>query len=579
MNGSEHIIIDEEKAKKYALALCNSYESLYEINLSTGIINTIFCNGEPKETKYVYKIKDLKNTLLQSIDYRDRRKFNGFFSKNTLNEVVKTGSSVDAEFEIMFEEKKNLRISLTPYYDTNEDIVLCCNKIIINENIDEKISQLNTDINNLFRNTYRNIYIIDLKTGLATIYKNADMPETEGSVFDWNTYINEYRNNLVCFNDKKVVNDNFYITDLSELYKSNGNTFSTNIRRKTDKSSYIWMEIEIKFGITDSGLKAYFTERDSEEIHLLHAIVDKFVYKNCDYFIYLDLNNNSYTMINYSKKGVPLPPIKSYDYVGDILTQINKYVVQEERELVIENLRLEKIARNLKMSDEYSFSFGIIADNGEYERKRIKYVYYDKHNKMILLVRDDITEQYMDHMEKSIRLKAALECAQRDPLTQVYNRQAVKECINNRLLAVEGRLSALLFLDLDNFKAINDNLGHSEGDNALKTVADTLMKSVRSSDVVGRLGGDEFVVFLTCISSKGEVLRCVERIFRCFDNIYIENIQNKNIKNFSCSIGIAFSPENGNDFDVLVEKADIALYKSKRMGKNCCSIYSENIQY
>ncbi|MEA4972809.1 MAG: GGDEF domain-containing protein [Candidatus Metalachnospira sp.] len=581
MNVSENVMIDEDKLKKYAPILCSTYESLFEINLTTGIINTVFYNGGTKEAKSFYKTKDLKNTLVQTIKNRDRKKINSFFSKSTFKDILKNGYSSRAEFGMMSNEgdSKSLRMCLTPYYGTVDEIILCCNYIIKSDNKDEKLMRLNADFNNLFRNTYRSIFIIDLKTGLAAVYKNADRPETEGEVFNWNSYIKEYEDNLVCINDKKIVNENFYISGLTDLYEKEKNEFCANIRRKTDESPCFWVEIGVKFGLTNDGIKVYFTERDSDEIHLLHAIVDKFVYKNCDYFIYLDVNNNSYTMINYNERGMPLPPIKSSDYSGDILGQINKYVDREEREQVIENLRQEKIIKHLETSDEFIFSFGIITENGEYRRKLIKYVYYDKHNKMVLLIRDDITEQYLEYMAGNDRLNAALECAQRDSLTQIYNRKFVKEHINNRLAEMEGRLSALLFIDLDDFKAINDNLGHSEGDNTLKIVAEALNKSVRHTDVVGRFGGDEFVIFLSCISSKGEVLRCVERIFRCFDNIYTDHVQNKNIANFSCSIGIAFSPENGENFDVLVERADMALYKAKRMGKNCCSIYSENIQY
>ncbi|MPM78650.1 Phytochrome-like protein cph2 [bioreactor metagenome] len=169
-----------------------------------------------------------------------------------------------------------------------------------------------------------------------------------------------------------------------------------------------------------------------------------------------------------------------------------------------------------------------------------------------------------------------------DELTGLPNRRFFNDTCNRewyRMMRTQRPL-AFIMIDVDCFKELNDQHGHQTGDACLIAVANTLNSVLkRPYDLIMRYGGDEFVIFLSCISSKGEVLRCVERIFRCFDNIYTDHVQNKNIANFSCSIGIAFSPENGENFDVLVERADMALYKAKRMGKNCCSIYSENIQY
>ncbi len=406
-----------------------------------------------------------------------------------------------------------------------------------------------------------------------------EAPRTEGEVINWSNFINGYVDNIISYNDKEIINDNFDLLGLINLYKSDRKEFFTDVRRKTDELSYFWVEIGVRFGITEDNATAYITERNSDQIHLLQAIVDEFVYKNCDYFICLDVNSNSYTMFSYNDRGTPLPPKISSDYLSDLQTQINEYVVEEDRERVLTNLSMENMLSQLEASNEHTISFGLKNKNGNYERKLVKFVYYDRFNKMILLIRTDITEQYLEHLAKSDKLRIALECAQRDPLTQVYNRKAVKDIINNKLSKINGRLSALLFLDLDDFKDINDNLGHSEGDFALKMVADAINRSIRCTDLVGRYGGDEFVVFLSEISSKGEVLRCVERIFQCFDSVYYEHVRGKNIITFSCSIGIAFSPENGEDFDVLVNKADMALYKSKKMGKNCCSIYSDNIQY
>lgn len=581
MNGSKNAVFSEKDVRKGTALSWNTYDSLLEINLTTGMTNTIFYGSAEKEEKNVYKTSDLRNNLALTIHDRDRKKFNRLLSENTLMSIIKNKYTRRVEFRFRCNEGENkrLRMLLTPYYETENNTVLCYNYIVNNYKNNERLMKFNEDFINLFSNTYRSIYIIDLQTGFATVYKNSEDPKTEGEIINWGSFINEYVDNIVCYNDKKIVNENFDLSGLINLYKSQRNEFFVDIRRKTDTISYFWAEIGVRFGITQDNVTAYITERDSDNIHLLQSIVSEFVYKDCDYFICLNANNNSYTMLSYNDRGTPIPPKISSDYISDMRRQVNEYVVEEEREHVSKNLYIENMIKYLENSNNHTISFGLINNKGDYERKLVKYVYYDRLNKMILLIRTDITDEYLEHIAKNDNLRIALESAQRDPLTQVYNRKAVKNHINKRLLEINGRLSAMLFLDLDDFKDINDNLGHAEGDFTLKMVADALNKSVRCSDFVGRYGGDEFIVFLSEITSKGEVLRCVERIFKCFDSIYSEHVQGKNVSNFSCSIGIAFSPENGDNFDILVNKADIALYKSKRIGKNCCSIYSENMQY
>lgn len=581
MDCAKNFINVEKDAIRETSELLNIYDSLVEINLTTGLSNAIFYNEVAEETKSIYKTSDLKTTLAKTIHSRDRKKFGRLFSEGSFRGIIKSKRSKRVEFRIRCNEgvNKKIKMCLTPYCDADNDIVLCYNYIVKTDVKNDRLSQINTDFNNLLKKTYRSIYIVDLKTRHAVVFKNAENPKTEGDVFEWDSFIKGYSDNLVCYNDKKMLYDNFNVSGLITLYKSERDEFRTDIRRKTNESKYFWVEIGIKFGLTGNSVKAYFTERDSDEIHLLQAIVDKFVYNSCDFFIYLDVRNNSYTMFSCRDRKTPRPSVKGYDYASDIMSHINEYVIPEEKETVIDNFSLEKVVMNLEASDEYLFSYGIVNKNGVYNRKLVKYVYYDRLNKMVLLIRSDITEQYLEQLVKNNSLKSALECAQRDPLTQLYNKRAVKDHINKKLLDICGKLSALLFLDLDDFKSINDNLGHSEGDATLKIVAESLTKSVRHTDLVGRFGGDEFVIFIPEITSKGEVLRCVERIFKCFDNIYNEYVQSEHTKNFSCSIGIAFYPENGENFDMLVEKADLALYKSKSMGKNCCSIYCGNIKH
>ena len=126
----------------------------------------------------------------------------------------------------------------------------------------------------------------------------------------------------------------------------------------------------------------------------------------------------------------------------------------------------------------------------------------------------------------------------------------------------------LLFLDLDDFKQINDSKGHAFGDKVLRTVAEKIKSCVRSTDVVGRIGGDEFIVFLNGIGGKDAALKKAEEIEQKIqDGFHGYPV--------TVSIGIAQFPEDGAEFDVLIKRADQALYYSKNKGKNWYTFYDK----
>lgn len=164
--------------------------------------------------------------------------------------------------------------------------------------------------------------------------------------------------------------------------------------------------------------------------------------------------------------------------------------------------------------------------------------------------------------------------AEKDLLTGFYNKVTTENKIDEWLIEKKDCFAALLLLDLDNFKNVNDTLGHAFGDAVLSEVSRKLGSCCQDCDICGRIGGDEFVVFLTQISSLDQTKKLAQQICKELADSYTGHPQMLQV---SVSLGIALAPIDGNSFQQLYQKSDIALYYSKKQGKNMFSIYTEEL--
>jgi diguanylate cyclase (GGDEF)-like protein len=172
-----------------------------------------------------------------------------------------------------------------------------------------------------------------------------------------------------------------------------------------------------------------------------------------------------------------------------------------------------------------------------------------------------------------------LEMANHDSLTGLFNRRRFTEELKKEIISVmrKGHSSALLFVDLDQFKYINDACGHPAGDRLIRKVADELVRSVRRDDVVARFGGDEFAVLVKntdihgAQSSAESILANMRRL---------AHVEDEHVFHVHCSIGVAMLTGNNLHFDELINQADIACREAKSAGRNRLAIYeySENAE-
>ena len=163
------------------------------------------------------------------------------------------------------------------------------------------------------------------------------------------------------------------------------------------------------------------------------------------------------------------------------------------------------------------------------------------------------------------------ELALNDPLTGLANRRLLADRMAMALVHAHRNKSAMavVYLDLDGFKQINDTLGHGVGDSLLKMVAERLVATVREEDTVARVGGDEFIIALWHINDSDYATTAASRAIEAVSRPYI--IDGSTIS-ISTSAGVSIYPDHGEDADTLMKSADTALYEAKRAGKNTCRI-------
>jgi diguanylate cyclase (GGDEF)-like protein len=162
-----------------------------------------------------------------------------------------------------------------------------------------------------------------------------------------------------------------------------------------------------------------------------------------------------------------------------------------------------------------------------------------------------------------------------DTLTGLPNRNLLNDRLRQSVYGQRDRRStAVVFMDLDHFKFVNDSLGHSTGDKLLKSMAERLRSVLREGDTVGRVGGDEFVIILNDQSSEEVIFRAMQRIAaKVSEPITIDGKE----LYVTCSAGISMYPQDGEDVDTLLKNADAAMYRAKEHGRNNFQFYTSEM--
>jgi diguanylate cyclase (GGDEF)-like protein/PAS domain S-box-containing protein len=225
------------------------------------------------------------------------------------------------------------------------------------------------------------------------------------------------------------------------------------------------------------------------------------------------------------------------------------------------------LAKVIQQTGMLSFEYHLNMPQGlAYFEARVSYL--SKYNQVVTIIRD-ITEQHKS--AELIRHQAYF-----DSLTALPNRFLALDRLSQMLIEANrnNEKSAVFFLDIDDFKKVNDSLGHEIGDSLLIEAANRLQQVLRKEDTVGRLGGDEFIVLLSGLSAHHNALTVAENLLKTFREPF--KIDNRELI-LTMSIGVAIYPEDGNCASDLLRNADTAMYQAKALGRNTYSFFTREM--
>lgn len=255
---------------------------------------------------------------------------------------------------------------------------------------------------------------------------------------------------------------------------------------------------------------------------------------------------------------------KKVDFIKLLHLLVNKNNLNE--------INKEVILNNRKLKDDLRQELEITTGNGEKKwiltKSKITRNSEGKLLKIVGSISDISSTKKADDKIKQLALF--------DALTGIPNRYAFLNSLDKEVseCSLFNKQGAIFFIDLDDFKRINDSLGHDIGDKLLKTISSQAMALIDKNETICRFGGDEFLVLKRNINGKEEIIELANKLLSIFKDCFV--LDGKQVF-ITCSIGICMFPNNGKDKNIILKNADTAMYKAKEQGKNRYEFYNEEM--
>lgn len=287
------------------------------------------------------------------------------------------------------------------------------------------------------------------------------------------------------------------------------------------------------------------------------------------------LNSSREAIFSFSKNG----KLEKVNRSGLLFFNLKKDEIENKTEKQIVKLLLKRITKKVRFEKSINKleSNKLNSTQGYFETNDHKHYEYYSIPEILngeYIGRAWCLRNVTELREKQIQLSHQ---ANHDALTDLPNRPFILESLKHEIINANrcNTQVSVLFIDLDDFKKINDSIGHEEGDLFLIGISKRIRSTLRKEDVLGRLGGDEFIIILKNFSDKGEIKDIYQRILSIFEkpfpikgNEYI----------ISCSIGMSTFPKDGKNPEELIRKADMAMYQAKKNGKKNIHFYNEELE-
>lgn len=580
--------------------LARHFENVYLLNMEKKTarilkLNASYVDVPGKEDHQEFYFDPVIINWVNTIVYKeDREKITQIFKVEKINEILKTQDEVVGNYrslvngEIHYFQYKISKSSedgkiAVIGFQNIDDIIKEHKKLDEEKRKDEEAHQREL-ANQLaiimaLSKSFRNVFVANLKEGTAKAIRLDDsynvkaIRDVSSYSFPFDAVIDRWVKENVHPDDKKRIKESLNVDNIRKVFATQDSYVGTyrNIEdgiehyyqydcRRVDNTEYVVVGFQLIDKIIEEQKENQRRERvleearfkeEKERVEVINSLST--IYST---IFQADIVTHKYEILtSVPLMGKLVPQKGNFDDVKDVI--INNFIEPEFRESLYEFLNIDTLANRLKNVNTVTTDYK--APNGSWIQARFIVKRRDDEGNAIegLYVARDISEEKLMKYE-----------AEHDALTGVLNRGGFDQILNSNIK--EKRDFALILIDIDEFKDVNDNYGHAVGDIVLKKISKVLGEQFRSLDYICRIGGDEFAVIMMDVRKDfgTKIINKIDEINELLSS------HTNDIPLVSLSVGTAFM-DKGSSSDSIFKDADNALYYVKKHGKKGCHIYSK----
>ncbi|MFI3231218.1 MAG: diguanylate cyclase, partial [bacterium] len=531
-------------------------------NLLNYIDNGIIIEDIQKEE--IFFINNKAKLLLKTKQIKGILKFSQFFSNSVvykeLKQEIQSSLTSSSKFEctVYFRCFDNTFLEVKLYCDwfqKDENLVCYMFKSAI-----EVAGENNISFKELAEQLPSGIIVMNVENGLSITYANSEHYKILGIPH------NSTQEKTYLLKDFVFEEDVHWVLSETYLNLSKNEDVDIEFRMKTQDNVIKWVRLFGRASISDTGEKLFYSSiKDlshrrsiNDKLHLERVMFYKITELTNEVLFRLDLQTHMIYFLGSNQNVFGSATV--YENYPHTLMALKKVHPDDD-------LAHQELVYCLENGIEKEIDIRYLVDKNAnlYEWFRISYSFIKNNDGSLISA--------IGKMSNINTQKLLEERAKMDLLTGFYNKLTTEQEIKNLIANKNQSNFALFIIDIDNFKSINDNLGHHFGDMVLVGIADDIKSCFKETDILGRIGGDEFLVVIKDVDNTSQVLEIANKLCNLLNKSFSGGT--KVYYKISASIGISMYPNDGGTFEDLYQKSDIALYKIKDTNKNGYKLYQE----